>query len=42
MNRAHVYGVEGGTPMFFDVDGRGTQIFPTGMFLTFFLGGGSL
>ncbi|XP_015577434.1 eukaryotic translation initiation factor 2D isoform X2 [Ricinus communis] len=28
-NRVHVYGVEGGFPMFFDVDGRGTDIFPT-------------
>ncbi|KAL5982835.1 hypothetical protein ACLOJK_016912 [Asimina triloba] len=28
-NRAHVYGVEGGFPMIFDVDGRGTEIFPT-------------
>ncbi|XP_043687534.1 eukaryotic translation initiation factor 2D [Telopea speciosissima] len=28
-NRAHVYGVEGGFPMLFDVDGRGTEIFPT-------------
>lgn len=29
-NRVHVYGVEGGFPMFFDIDGRGTEIFPTG------------
>ncbi|KAL6974909.1 hypothetical protein U1Q18_044222 [Sarracenia purpurea var. burkii] len=29
-NRVHVYGLEGGFPMFFDVDGRGTEIFPTG------------
>lgn len=28
-NRVHVYGVEGGFPMFFDVDGRGSDIFPT-------------
>ncbi|GLT65980.1 hypothetical protein SLA2020_383760 [Shorea laevis] len=28
-NRVHVYGVEGGFPVFFDVDGRGTEIFPT-------------
>ncbi|KAK9270510.1 hypothetical protein L1049_026091 [Liquidambar formosana] len=28
-NRVHVYGVEGGFPMFFDIDGRGTEIFPT-------------
>lgn len=28
-NRVHVYGVEGSFPMFFDVDGRGTEIFPT-------------
>ncbi|KAL6997424.1 hypothetical protein U1Q18_007550 [Sarracenia purpurea var. burkii] len=28
-NRVHVYGLEGGFPMFFDVDGRGTEIFPT-------------
>ncbi|XP_042495319.1 eukaryotic translation initiation factor 2D [Macadamia integrifolia] len=28
-NRAHVYGVEGGFPILFDVDGRGTEIFPT-------------
>ncbi|XP_050231588.1 uncharacterized protein LOC126680499 [Mercurialis annua] len=28
-NRVHVYGVEAGFPMFFDVDGRGTDIFPT-------------
>lgn len=25
--------MEGGFPMFFDVDGRGTDIFPTGMYL---------
>lgn len=29
-NRAHVYGVEGGFPMLFDIDGRGSEIFPTG------------
>ncbi|XP_058097561.1 uncharacterized protein LOC131242743 [Magnolia sinica] len=28
-NRVHVYGVEGGFPMIFDVDGRGNEIFPT-------------
>ncbi|KAF4402327.1 hypothetical protein G4B88_003248 [Cannabis sativa] len=28
-NRVIVYGVEGGLPMFFDVDGRGTEVFPT-------------
>ncbi|KAG4987232.1 hypothetical protein JHK86_034923 [Glycine max] len=28
-NRVHVYAVEGGFPMFFDVDGRGSDIFPT-------------
>ncbi|GAV60629.1 SUI1 domain-containing protein [Cephalotus follicularis] len=28
-NRVHVYGVEGGFPIFFDVDGRGSEIFPT-------------
>lgn len=28
-NRVHVYGVEGGFPIFFDIDGRGTDIFPT-------------
>ncbi|MQL75091.1 hypothetical protein Taro_007479, partial [Colocasia esculenta] len=28
-NRALVYGVEGGLPMLFDIDGRGTEIFPT-------------
>lgn len=28
-NRAHVYAVEGGPPMLFDVDGRGNEIFPT-------------
>ncbi|RDX97928.1 Eukaryotic translation initiation factor 2D, partial [Mucuna pruriens] len=28
-NRVHVYAVEGGFPMFFDVDGRGSEIFPT-------------
>lgn len=29
-NRVHLYAVEGGFPMFFDVDGRGNDIFPTG------------
>ena len=33
-NRSHVYGVEGGFPVFFDVDGRGSEIYPTGMYLT--------
>ncbi|GMY07946.1 eukaryotic translation initiation factor 2D [Fagus crenata] len=28
-NRVHVYSVEGGFPMFFDIDGRGTEIHPT-------------
>ncbi|KAK1274732.1 hypothetical protein QJS04_geneDACA009956 [Acorus gramineus] len=28
-NRAHLYGIEGGFPMIFDVDGRGTEIYPT-------------
>ncbi|CAJ1978197.1 unnamed protein product [Sphenostylis stenocarpa] len=28
-NRVYVYAVEGGFPMFFDVDGRGYDIFPT-------------
>ncbi|KAL9298437.1 hypothetical protein ACSQ67_024333 [Phaseolus vulgaris] len=28
-NRVHLYAVEGGFPMFFDVDGRGNDIFPT-------------
>ncbi|XP_078428509.1 eukaryotic translation initiation factor SUI1 family protein isoform X2 [Wolffia australiana] len=28
-NRAHVYGVESGPPMLFDVDGRGSELFPT-------------
>ncbi|WCJ35008.1 eukaryotic translation initiation factor SUI1 family protein [Euphorbia peplus] len=28
-NRVHVFSVEGGFPMFFDVDGRGTEIYPT-------------
>ncbi|KAK2658826.1 hypothetical protein Ddye_005359 [Dipteronia dyeriana] len=27
--RVHVYSLEGGFPMFFDVGGRGTEIFPT-------------
>lgn len=30
-NRVLVYSVEGGFPVFFDVDGRGTDIFPTGL-----------
>lgn len=28
-NRVHVYGVEGGFPLFFNVDGRGSEIYPT-------------
>ncbi|XP_022152528.1 eukaryotic translation initiation factor 2D [Momordica charantia] len=28
-NRVQIYSVEGGFPMFFDVDGRGAEIFPT-------------
>ncbi|GAB4861180.1 hypothetical protein Ancab_036337 [Ancistrocladus abbreviatus] len=28
-NRVLVYGVEGGFPMFFDIDGRGSDIYPT-------------
>ncbi|KAK4741560.1 hypothetical protein SAY87_025148 [Trapa incisa] len=28
-NRVHVYAVEGGFPMFFDIDGRGSEIYPT-------------
>lgn len=28
-NRVVVYSVEGGFPMFFDIDGRGTEIFPS-------------
>ncbi|MCL7035421.1 hypothetical protein MKW94_006807, partial [Papaver nudicaule] len=28
-NRALVYGIEGGFPMLFDIDGRGNEIFPT-------------
>lgn len=28
-NRVHIYGVEGGLPVLFDVDGRGKDIFPT-------------
>lgn len=30
-NRSHVYSIEGEFPMLFDVDGRGTEIFPTGV-----------
>ncbi|KAF5738822.1 eukaryotic translation initiation factor 2D isoform X2 [Tripterygium wilfordii] len=33
-NRVHVYGVEGGFPMFFDIDGRRTEIFPTGKLMS--------
>lgn len=32
-NRVLVYGLEGECPMFFDVDGRGRDIFPTGNLL---------
>ncbi|XP_021889613.1 eukaryotic translation initiation factor 2D isoform X2 [Carica papaya] len=28
-NRVQVYGIEGGLPMVFDIDGRGTEIYPT-------------
>ncbi|KAF3787587.1 Eukaryotic translation initiation factor 2D [Nymphaea thermarum] len=28
-NRAHVYSIEGGFPILFDVDGRGSELFPT-------------
>ncbi|CAN6475456.1 unnamed protein product [Victoria cruziana] len=28
-NRAHVYSIEGGFPIIFDVDGRGSELFPT-------------
>ncbi|XP_078172323.1 eukaryotic translation initiation factor SUI1 family protein [Carex rostrata] len=28
-NRVHVYGIEGGFPMLFDIDGRGSEIYPT-------------
>ncbi|PRQ22399.1 hypothetical protein RchiOBHm_Chr6g0249871 [Rosa chinensis] len=28
-NRVLVYGIEGGFPMFYDIDGRGKEIFPT-------------
>lgn len=31
-NRILVYSLEGGDPMFFDVDGRGTDILPTGTY----------
>lgn len=34
-NRVLVYGIEGGFPMFFDIDGRGKEIFPTGIFPSF-------
>lgn len=30
-----MYSVEGGYPMFFDVDGRGTDILPTGLWFFF-------
>lgn len=29
-NRVLVYGIENDVPIFFDVDGRGSQIFPSG------------
>lgn len=32
-NRVLVYGLESGVPMFFDVDGRGSEIFPSGVCL---------
>ncbi|KAJ4761752.1 Eukaryotic translation initiation factor 2D [Rhynchospora pubera] len=28
-NRLHVYSIEGGFPMLFDIDGRGSEIYPT-------------
>ncbi|XP_042463100.1 eukaryotic translation initiation factor 2D-like isoform X2 [Zingiber officinale] len=28
-NKVHVYVIEGGLPMLFDIDGRGTEIYPT-------------
>ncbi|WOL03405.1 hypothetical protein Cni_G12125 [Canna indica] len=28
-NRVHVYSIEGGIPMLFDIDGQGTEIYPT-------------
>ena len=31
-NRILVYCVEGAHPMFFDIDGRGTEILPTGTY----------
>ncbi|XP_031397752.1 eukaryotic translation initiation factor 2D isoform X2 [Punica granatum] len=40
-NRVHVYTVEGGFPMFFDVDGRGSEIFPTGGEVSRFIIGGA-
>lgn len=30
-NRVLVYGLEGDCPMFYDSDGRGSEIFPTGI-----------
>lgn len=30
-NRILVYGLEGDCPLFFDADGRGSEIFPTGI-----------
>ncbi|KAG9137372.1 hypothetical protein Leryth_017712 [Lithospermum erythrorhizon] len=49
-NRVLVYGIEGDCPIFFDVDGRGTQIFPTvyalwkvpNLLPSFFLKGGEV
>ena len=34
-NRVHVYALEPGFPIFFDIDGRGSDIFPTGFFLSY-------
>ncbi|XP_052202315.1 uncharacterized protein LOC127808042 [Diospyros lotus] len=49
-NRVHVYGLEGDCPIFFDVDGRGNEVFPTvyalwkvpEMLPAFFLKGGEV
>ncbi|KAJ8497850.1 hypothetical protein OPV22_008402 [Ensete ventricosum] len=30
-NKVHVYVIEGGLPMLFDIDGQGTEIYPTGI-----------
>ncbi|CAK7344497.1 unnamed protein product [Dovyalis caffra] len=40
-NRVLVYGVEGSFPTFFDVDGRGSEIFPTGGEVSRFVIGGA-